>query len=231
MYMYPWDATISNICFCIITVVHIQPFGLQTVGRKSEVGVLEPRPRRVAQDSRHRPISTARVGRSETLTLHLPPSSSAVLAAGGSGCLCLHLPLAPPPSLALAGCTAVAMNGLSTTSHYAEQLEGFRKSDADRDALVAQVIRDYEQLKVAYRHEHGIGMGAIADTSHRSPTRRSAMTSATRLRLDASGRVCVPGKERPRGCMEFATVNSCFDHAACLPPFTVASANNIAHNS
>lgn len=43
------------------------------------------------------------------------------------------------------------MNGYSRPSNYAEQLEAFRKSDADRDALVAEVIENYEKLKVGTR--------------------------------------------------------------------------------
>lgn len=36
---------------------------------------------------------------------------------------------------------------------YAEQLEAFRKSDAERDALVAQVLKDFDDLKVRAEHE------------------------------------------------------------------------------
>ncbi|GIZ39006.1 hypothetical protein CKM354_000239900 [Cercospora kikuchii] len=35
---------------------------------------------------------------------------------------------------------------MSTT--YADKLEAFRKSDAERDALVAQILQDYEDLKL-----------------------------------------------------------------------------------
>ena len=40
------------------------------------------------------------------------------------------------------------MNGYDKSPNYAEQLEAFRKSDADRDALVTEVLKNYEQLKV-----------------------------------------------------------------------------------
>lgn len=40
------------------------------------------------------------------------------------------------------------MNGYAASTQYAEQLEAFRKSDAERDALVAQVLKDFEELKV-----------------------------------------------------------------------------------
>lgn len=43
------------------------------------------------------------------------------------------------------------MNGYSNPTDYAGQLEVFRKSDADRDALVAEVIEKYEQLQVSTR--------------------------------------------------------------------------------
>lgn len=42
------------------------------------------------------------------------------------------------------------MNGHSkSTPDYAERLEAFRKSDQERDALVAEVIEGYEKLKVS----------------------------------------------------------------------------------
>lgn len=40
------------------------------------------------------------------------------------------------------------MNGYGKSINYAEQLEAFRKSDSDRDALVSDVIKNYEELKV-----------------------------------------------------------------------------------
>lgn len=40
------------------------------------------------------------------------------------------------------------MNGHIKTVDYAQQLEAFRKSDAERDALVSEVIENYEKLKV-----------------------------------------------------------------------------------
>jgi len=44
------------------------------------------------------------------------------------------------------------MNGHTTAMSYAERLEGFRKSDADRDAMVTEVIRNFEELQLKY-HE------------------------------------------------------------------------------
>ncbi|CAK4028750.1 hypothetical protein AC579_6757 [Lecanosticta acicola] len=40
------------------------------------------------------------------------------------------------------------MNGLSASPSYAERLEAFRQSDAERDAMVAAVIKELEELKV-----------------------------------------------------------------------------------
>ena len=43
------------------------------------------------------------------------------------------------------------MNGHSnSSSYYSERLEAFRQSDADRDALVAEVIRKYEEIQLKY---------------------------------------------------------------------------------
>ena len=42
------------------------------------------------------------------------------------------------------------MNGHSAPSSYLDRLEAFRKTDADRDALVAEVIRNYEELQHKY---------------------------------------------------------------------------------
>ena len=42
------------------------------------------------------------------------------------------------------------MNGHANHSSYGDQLEAFRKSDAERDALVAEVIRKYEELQLKY---------------------------------------------------------------------------------
>lgn len=42
------------------------------------------------------------------------------------------------------------MNGHSTTSSYSDRLEAFRQSDAERDALCAEVIRKYEDLQLKY---------------------------------------------------------------------------------
>lgn len=40
------------------------------------------------------------------------------------------------------------MSGLSASASYAERLEAFRKSDAERDEMVAEVIKELEKLKV-----------------------------------------------------------------------------------
>ena len=42
------------------------------------------------------------------------------------------------------------MNGHTTPSSYVDRLEAFRKTDAERDALVAEVIRNYEELQLKY---------------------------------------------------------------------------------
>lgn len=42
------------------------------------------------------------------------------------------------------------MNGTLTPSDYGDRLEAFRKSDAERDALVAEVLRNYEDLQLKY---------------------------------------------------------------------------------
>lgn len=42
------------------------------------------------------------------------------------------------------------MNGQAATSSYLERLEAFRKADTERDAMVAEVIRKYEELKSRY---------------------------------------------------------------------------------
>lgn len=42
------------------------------------------------------------------------------------------------------------MNGHTTPSDYAARLEAFRKSDSDRDALVEELIKNYETLKLKY---------------------------------------------------------------------------------
>ena len=39
------------------------------------------------------------------------------------------------------------MNGHTS---YADRLELFRKNDAERDALVAEVVRNYEELSLKY---------------------------------------------------------------------------------
>ena len=43
-----------------------------------------------------------------------------------------------------------AMNGHTTPSSYVGRLEAFRKTDAERDALVAEVVRQYEELQLKY---------------------------------------------------------------------------------
>ena len=42
------------------------------------------------------------------------------------------------------------MNGHVNGTSYGDQLEAFRKSDTERDALVAEVIRKYEELQLRY---------------------------------------------------------------------------------
>ena len=43
------------------------------------------------------------------------------------------------------------MNGHSgTLDSYTERLEGFRRSDAERDALVAELIKNYAALQLKY---------------------------------------------------------------------------------
>jgi len=40
------------------------------------------------------------------------------------------------------------MNGHQPPISYTERLEAFRKSDADRDDMVSEIIRSYEGLKL-----------------------------------------------------------------------------------
>ena len=42
---------------------------------------------------------------------------------------------------------SATMNGHTS---YADRLELFRKNDAERDALVTEVVRDFEELKLKY---------------------------------------------------------------------------------
>lgn len=43
------------------------------------------------------------------------------------------------------------MNGhANSSSYYSERLESFRQSDAERDSLVAEVIRKYEELQLKF---------------------------------------------------------------------------------
>ena len=42
------------------------------------------------------------------------------------------------------------MNGHGPPTSYAERLNAFRKSDSDRDDMVNEVIRQYEELKLKY---------------------------------------------------------------------------------
>lgn len=42
------------------------------------------------------------------------------------------------------------MNGHSNHTSYAERLEAFRRTDTERDALVAEVIRKYEELELKF---------------------------------------------------------------------------------
>ena len=42
------------------------------------------------------------------------------------------------------------MNGRTIIPSYAEKLDGFRRSDEERDALIAEIIRDYEELQLKY---------------------------------------------------------------------------------
>lgn len=48
---------------------------------------------------------------------------------------------------------SVTMNGLLPSSEYAARLEGFRRSDAERDHLVAELISQLESLQVQYREK------------------------------------------------------------------------------
>ena len=45
----------------------------------------------------------------------------------------------------------LVMNGHTTLSSYVDRLETFRKTDAERDALVAEVLRNYEELQIKYK--------------------------------------------------------------------------------
>ena len=42
------------------------------------------------------------------------------------------------------------MNGHATLSTYTQRLEAFRKTDAERDAFVAELVRSYEELQLKY---------------------------------------------------------------------------------
>jgi len=42
------------------------------------------------------------------------------------------------------------MNGHATPASYRERLDAFRRSDADREDMVNEVIRKYEELKMQY---------------------------------------------------------------------------------
>jgi len=42
------------------------------------------------------------------------------------------------------------MNGHQPPISYTERLEAFRKSDADRDDMVSEIIRSYEGLKLQF---------------------------------------------------------------------------------
>ena len=44
----------------------------------------------------------------------------------------------------------LTMNGHANQASYADRLEAFRKSDTARDALVAEVIRKYDELQLKY---------------------------------------------------------------------------------
>ena len=44
----------------------------------------------------------------------------------------------------------LTMNGHANHTSYADRLEAFRKSDTERDALVAEVIRKYEDLQLKF---------------------------------------------------------------------------------
>lgn len=93
-------------------------------------------------------------------------------------CCLLHIPL----NFSLLDCTIVAkvqmhpqtptMNGHTTTLSYAGRLEAFRKSDTERDALVAEVIRNYEELQLKYAEK-------CDDYSNEVESRRMWQTKAT----------------------------------------------------
>ena len=52
--------------------------------------------------------------------------------------------------LRIDGLCFFAMNGHAATASYLDRLEVFRKADAERDALVAEVIQKYEELQLKY---------------------------------------------------------------------------------
>lgn len=46
------------------------------------------------------------------------------------------------------------MNGhANSSSYYSDRLESFRQSDAERDALVTEVIRKYEELQLKFNEK------------------------------------------------------------------------------
>lgn len=47
------------------------------------------------------------------------------------------------------------MNGHSALGSYQERLEAFRRSDAERDALVTELITKYEELQARYDEKCG----------------------------------------------------------------------------
>lgn len=55
------------------------------------------------------------------------------------------------------------MNG-SSTSNYSERLEAFRKSDEERDQLVAELIQKYDELKVKYDERHDDWQNEVSKT-------------------------------------------------------------------
>lgn len=60
------------------------------------------------------------------------------------------------------------MNGNPPQS-YAARLEAFRKSDEERDKLVAELIQKYEELKVKYEEQQDDYQNEVSKTSERTP--------------------------------------------------------------
>lgn len=86
--------------------------------------------------------------------------------------------------------TMSIMNGHARSTNYAEQLDAFRKSDADRDALVSEVIRKLREAEGEDRlMRASSGRPKMKLTRSSLPTRRNVMTSAMKLNQGDFGRV------------------------------------------